>query len=65
MATMLNYLIKSLQSAHCALVASGTALELAFFKIPQIVCYKLNWMSYWIATFYKKIKYISMVNIPS
>ena len=55
---------KILESAHCALVASGTAsLELAFFKIPQVVCYKLNWMSYWIARFFTKIKYISMVNI--
>ena len=55
---------KILQSAHCALVASGTAsLELAFFKIPQVVCYKLNWISYWIAKYFTKIKYISMVNI--
>ena len=55
---------KILESASCALVASGTAsLELAFFKIPQIVCYKLNWISYWIARCFTKIKYISIVNI--
>ena len=55
---------KILESAYCALVASGTAsLELAILKIPQVVCYKLNWISYLIAKFFTKVQYISMVNI--
>ncbi len=55
---------KILESAHCALVASGTAsIELAIWKIPQVVCYKMNWMSYVIAKYLSKVKYISMVNI--
>ena len=47
-----------------ALVASGTAtLETALFDIPQIVCYKTNPLSYWIAKKLAHVKWISLVNI--
>uniref|UniRef100_UPI0023F1677C lipid-A-disaccharide synthase n=1 Tax=Flavobacterium filum TaxID=370974 RepID=UPI0023F1677C len=39
-----------LSVAHAALVTSGTAtLETALFKVPEVVCYKGNWISYQIA----------------
>lgn len=47
-----------------AIVCSGTAtLETALFNVPQMVCYKANFLSYFIATYVVKIKYISLVNI--
>ncbi len=53
-----------LQKATAALVTSGTAtLETALFKVPQIVCYKGNPISYFIAKKLLTIKYISLVNL--
>lgn len=50
--------------AWAALIASGTAtLETALFDIPQIVCYKTNPLSYWIAKKLVHVKWISLVNI--
>jgi len=47
-----------------ALVTSGTAtLETALFKIPQVVCYKANWISYQIAKRIITLDYISLVNL--
>ena len=53
-----------LESAHCALVTSGTAtLETALFKVPEVVCYKGSPISYQIAKRVIDIKYISLVNL--
>ena len=53
-----------LSNATAALVTSGTAtLETALFKIPQVVCYKTNWLTYYLAKSLIKIKYLSLVNI--
>lgn len=53
-----------LQAAELALVTSGTAtLETALFRVPQVVCYKSNMLSYWIARQVVKINYISLVNL--
>ena len=51
--------------AQAALVTSGTAtLETALFKIPEVVCYKGNPISYQIGKrLVKNIKYISLVNL--
>lgn len=50
--------------AHAALVTSGTAtLETALFKVPQVVCYKANWISYQIAKRIITLEYISLVNL--
>lgn len=47
-----------------ALVTSGTAtLETALFKVPQVVCYKGNWISYQIGKRIIDLKYISLVNL--
>ncbi|HBF19748.1 MAG: lipid-A-disaccharide synthase [Owenweeksia sp.] len=53
-----------LEVADAALVTSGTAtLETALFKVPEVVCYKGSWMSYWIARQLVKVNYISLVNL--
>ena len=53
-----------LENAKVALVTSGTAtLEAALFKVPQVVCYKTNWLTYFTAKFLLKINSISLVNI--
>lgn len=53
-----------LKQASAALVTSGTAtLETALFGVPQVVCYKGNAVSYYIARQLVKVKYISLVNL--
>ena len=53
-----------LDKSSFALVTSGTAtLETALFKVPQLVCYKTNWLTYSIAKSLIKIDYLSLVNI--
>lgn len=59
-----NATYELLSAATAALVTSGTAtLETALFKVPEIVCYKGNAISYQIAKRLIKIKYISLVNL--
>ena len=53
-----------LKNAKAALVTSGTAtLEAALLKVPEIVCYKGNPISYAIAKRLVHLKYISLVNL--
>lgn len=53
-----------LKQSKAALVTSGTAtLETALFGVPEVVCYKGNPISYWVAKRLVKIKYISLVNL--
>ncbi|MDX1784090.1 MAG: lipid-A-disaccharide synthase [Aequorivita vladivostokensis] len=53
-----------LSISEAALVTSGTAtLETTLFKVPQVVCYKGNRISYEIAKRVIKLDYISLVNL--
>jgi lipid-A-disaccharide synthase len=59
-----NKTYELLQNSVAALVTSGTAtLETALFKVPEVVCYKGNWISYQIAKRLITLKYISLVNL--
>lgn len=59
-----NQTYELLRNAHAALVTSGTAtLETALFKVPQVVCYKGNWISYQIARRIITLDFISLVNL--
>ncbi|NAY92129.1 lipid-A-disaccharide synthase [Muricauda sp. JGD-17] len=59
-----NQTYSLLKHSHAALVTSGTAtLETALFEIPQVVCYKGNWVSYQIAKRIITLDYISLVNL--
>jgi lipid-A-disaccharide synthase len=53
-----------LSNSEAAIVTSGTAtLETAILNIPEVVCYKGSWISYFIARSLIKINYISLVNL--
>ena len=53
-----------LSNATAAVITSGTAsLEAALFKVPQVVCYKTNWLTYILAKNLIRIKFLSLVNI--
>ncbi len=53
-----------LSISEAALVTSGTAtLETALLKVPQVVCYKGNRVSYEIAKRVINLDYISLVNL--
>ncbi|MDR2223409.1 MAG: lipid-A-disaccharide synthase [Flavobacteriaceae bacterium] len=61
---VLNETYALLNVAHAALVTSGTAtLETALFKVPQVVLYKGNQISYEIAKRIITLRYISLVNL--
>lgn len=61
---LLNKTYDLLSISNAALVTSGTAtLETALFKVPQVVCYSGNRISYEIAKRVIKLKYISLVNL--
>jgi lipid-A-disaccharide synthase len=50
--------------ARAAVVTSGTAtLETALFRVPQVVVYKANALSYWLARFMITVRFISLVNL--
>lgn len=50
--------------ARAGMITSGTAtLEAALFRLPQVVCYKANAISYAIAKRLIKVKFISLVNL--
>ncbi len=55
-----------LSHSRAALVTSGTAtLETALMGVPQVVCYKGNFLSYLIARQIVHVDYISLVNLIS
>ena len=50
--------------ARAALVSSGTAtLESGLLNVPQVVCYRSSFLTYWIAKWLVKLKFISLVNL--
>jgi len=53
-----------LTNASAAIVTSGTAtLETGLFKVPQVVVYKANRISFWLAKLMVKVEFISLVNL--
>ncbi len=53
-----------LANASAALVTSGTAtLETALFKVPEVVCYKTNWLTYQVGKRLVDLKFVSLVNL--
>ncbi len=59
-----NKTYELLSVADAAVVTSGTAtLEAALFGVPEVVCYKTSWISFLLARFFIKVKFISLVNI--
>ena len=55
---------KSFNFSNAAISASGTAaIELSYFKVPTIIVYKLNLLSYFVAKILVKIKFANLINI--
>lgn len=55
----------TLKQSTAAIVTSGTAtLETALHNVPEVICYKGSWVSYYIAkSLIKGISYICIVNL--
>ena len=61
---LINQTRDLLYHSDAALVTSGTAtLETALIGVPEVVCYKGNWLSFEIAKRIIHVKYISLVNL--
>lgn len=59
-----NDMYTILAQSDAALVTSGTAtLETALMNVPQVVCYRMNALSYRIGKMIVKLDYISLVNL--
>jgi lipid-A-disaccharide synthase len=53
-----------LSHAHAAVVTSGTAtLETALFRVPQVVCYRVAGLTYWIGKRLVKLQWFGLVNL--
>ena len=53
-----------LQEATLAISKTGTiTLELALFNVPAVTFYKTSWLTYWIARWLVKVKWLSMPNL--
>jgi len=53
-----------LKYSAVAVVTSGTAtLETALIGTPEVVCYRMDAFSYWVARLFVKIRFVSLVNI--
>lgn len=61
---VINQAYELLSFARAAVVTSGTAsLETALFNVPQIVCYKTSWLTYWTGRLLIKVPHLSLVNL--
>jgi lipid-A-disaccharide synthase len=59
-----NMTYSLLQNAFAAVVTSGTAtLETALFRVPQVVIFKANPLSYLLGKLFVKIRFFSLVNL--
>jgi lipid-A-disaccharide synthase len=58
--------LRVMQISDLLIIASGTAtLEAAYFKKPMIICYKVNWINYFLISFLIKTRYIGLPNLLS
>ncbi|MFN3603278.1 MAG: lipid-A-disaccharide synthase [Leptonema sp. (in: bacteria)] len=58
--------LRVMKESDLLILASGTAtLEASYFKKPMIICYKVNYLSYFIFGFLIKTKFIGLPNLLS
>ena len=56
--------LTALRASDAAIITSGTAtLEALLIGTPMAICYKLSYITYAIARFLLRIKYIGLPNI--
>ncbi len=59
-----NQTYQLLKHSAASIIVSGTAtLEAALLEVPMVVCYRGSQISYHIARYFIKVKYISLVNL--
>ncbi len=59
-----NIKIATIKKSIFAIVKSGTvSLEVCKFGVPSIIIYKMNFLNFFIAKLFLKIKYANMINI--
>ena len=59
-----NIKIASIKKSIFAIVKSGTvSLEVCKYGVPSIIIYKMNFLNFFIAKLFLKIKYANMINI--
>ncbi|MCC9605992.1 lipid-A-disaccharide synthase [Blastopirellula sp. JC732] len=55
-----------IHSAHCCLACSGSvSLELLYHEKPTVIHYKISPFALWVQSFFRKVRYITLVNILS
>lgn len=53
-------------SATCCLACSGSvSLELLYHEKPSVVHYRISRAAHWVQSFFRKVKYITLVNLLS
>jgi lipid-A-disaccharide synthase len=53
-----------IQAAQCCMACSGSvSLELLYFKKPTVVLYWISKWAYWVQSFFRRVKYITLVNL--
>ena len=59
-----NIKIAAIKKSIFAIVKSGTvSLEVCKYGVPSIIIYKMNFLNFFIAKLFLKIKYANMINI--
>jgi lipid-A-disaccharide synthase len=52
--------------ADCAMAVSGSvSLELLYHTTPTVILYHVSWIGYQVQKFFRKVKYITLVNLLS
>ena len=53
-----------IHSADCCMAVSGSvSLELLYHTKPSVILYKISPFAYWVQGFFRKVKYITLVNL--
>lgn len=53
-----------IHSADCCMAVSGSvSLELLYHTTPTVILYQISPFAYWVQSFFRKVKYITLVNL--
>ena len=53
-----------MQAAECCMACSGSvSMELLYYRKPTVVLYWISPLAYWVQSFFRRVKYITLVNL--
>jgi lipid-A-disaccharide synthase len=53
-----------IHASQCCMACSGSvSLELLYYKKPTVVLYWITHWAYWVQSFFRRVKYITLVNL--